>query len=60
MMLSKLILKRGKDGFFSSDMKRNNETKCTSKKMNLSISVIKKKKQIDSERELKILKWKLF
>lgn len=60
MMLSKLILKRGKDGFFSSDMKRNNETKCRSKKMNLSISVIKKKKQIDSERELKILKWKLF
>lgn len=44
MMLSKLILKRGKDGFFSSDMKRNNETKCRSKKMNLSISVIKKKK----------------
>lgn len=38
-MLSKLILKCGKDGFFSSDMKWK---KSRSKKINLSISVIKK------------------
>lgn len=57
MILSKLILKRGKDGFFSSDMKGN---KMQKQEDEFKHSCNQKKPHIESEAELKNAKWSLF